>query len=83
MKFTKAQRHRIYKRALVRIKSGEADYLCSALNWERLDPEYPEIWNQHPTNIKKYSYFQDWGINRKQRISILHKAIQQTKQATK
>lgn len=89
MKYTKEQRHKIYKKALKRFSIGEL-FLCHAIQsalgipWDYPDTilkSFPEIWRHRPKNRPGRVWFEIDG--REQRITILHKAIQQTKPKTK
>lgn len=85
MNYTKAQGHRIYKKALNYFTKGEC-FLCHAIQsalgvtWEYPDyflKDFPEIWKHRPKGHTGNVWFDI--DDREKRMTILRKAIQQTK----
>lgn len=85
---TKAERHQIYKDALIIFEDGYSIGLCSAihrslsydtLNWGPYGcmSFFPELWKRKPIGVKKDDYW--WKVGDKiSRIRILKECIEES-----
>lgn len=89
MKYTKAQRHKIYKKGLKKMTgrlSGGVWFICNALGSKHRMADlkdFPEVYEQRPSRFYINGDVPQWFIGGDSgleiRKAILRKAIQQTK----
>lgn len=80
-RYTKAQRHAIYKEALEYITDGQHKYICGAIGWTHSIRDFPELLKHKPDNVVALgSWFKPLECKdpRAKRIAILKSAIKET-----
>jgi len=94
IRLTKEQRNEVYKYALMRIETGQSNFLCPAINMALFYSKFYDIKNDEiievmlefgsfkPKNISNYHKW--WPIDDKQsRIDCLNKCIELTNKKVK